>query len=94
MQISADTFIKGKLSQVGKSLDELFDGSLHHGPGCQLLVPEGLPPIVALEDDGDDLSVSPRYGLGQTVLPIEVESPETGAGLDEAADHGVMTIFS
>ena len=94
MQISADTFIKGKFSQVGKSLDELFNGSLHHGPGCQPLVPEGLSPVVALQDDGDDLSVAPRDGLGQTVLTIEVESSEGGAGLDEAADHGVMTIFS
>ena len=93
MQISADTFIKGKFSEVGKSLDELFDGSLRHGPSCQPLVPEGLPPVVALEDDGDDLPVSPGDCLRQTVLPVEVESPERGAGLDEAANHGVMAVL-
>ena len=94
MQISADTFIKGNFSQVGKSLDELLDGSLHHGPGCQPLVPEGLLPLVALEDDGDDLPVSPGDCLRQTVLPVEVESPERGAGLDEAGNHGVVAVLS
>ena len=72
----------------------MFDGSLHHGPSCKLLVPQGLPPPVALEDDGDDLPVAPRYRLRQTVLPVQVESSEGGAGLDEAANHCVMTIFS
>ena len=81
MQISADALIKGNSSKVWKSLNELFDGSLHHSNGCEPLKPEGLPPVVGVEYDRDDLSVAPRYCLGQTVLTTEIEGGKRAARL-------------
>ena len=93
MQISADTFIKDNFSQIGKSFNELFDWSLHHPSGRERLVSEGLPPVLAVEDDGDDLPVPPRYRFRQTVLATQVKSGQRATRLNDNPNHGVVAVL-